>query len=102
MSQAKPEGRATLAKARRVVVKIGSSLLTDDGRGLNRPALDGWVDELSELLGRGIKLLLVTSGAVASGMQRLGVKQRPHALHELQAMAAVGQMGLGQAYERSF
>src|SRR3990170_3088092 len=82
MSQAKPEGRATLAKARRVVVKIGSSLLTDDGRG--------------------IKLLLVTSGAVASGMQRLGVKQRPHALHELQAMAAVGQMGLVQAYESSF
>ncbi|MEK7840306.1 MAG: glutamate 5-kinase [Pseudomonadota bacterium] len=102
MSQTKPEGRAALAKARRVVVKIGSSLLTDDGRGLNRQALDGWVDELSALVGRGLKLLLVTSGAVASGMQRLGVKQRPHALHELQAMAAVGQMGLVQAYESSF
>jgi glutamate 5-kinase len=96
------ESRAGLPRARRVVVKIGSSLLTDEGRGLNRAALDGWVDELGALIGRGIKLLLVTSGAVASGMQRLGVRQRPHALHELQAMAAVGQMGLVQAYESSF
>lgn len=102
MRETTVEGRASLAKARRVVVKIGSSLLTDEGRGLNRVALDGWVDELGALVGRGIKLLLVTSGAVASGMQRLGVKQRPHTLHELQAMAAVGQMGLVQAYESSF
>ena len=102
MSESSKEGRASLGKARRVVVKIGSSLLTDEGRGLNRTALDGWVDELGALVGRGVKLLLVTSGAVASGMQRLGVKQRPHSLHELQAMAAVGQMGLVQAYESSF
>jgi len=102
MSESQKEGRAALARAKRVVVKIGSALLTDNGRGFNRPALDAWVDEWSALVARGVKLLLVTSGAVASGMQRLGVKQRPHALHELQAMAAVGQMGLVQAYESSF
>jgi glutamate 5-kinase len=103
MTQHKPaDARAGLARARRVVVKIGSSLLTDHGRGLNRAAIDGWVDQMAGLCARGVQVLLVTSGAVAEGMSRLGVSERPHALHELQAMAAIGQMGLVQVYEASF
>lgn len=96
------EARAALTRTRRLVVKIGSSLLTDHGRGLNREAIAGWVDQLAQLRARGAQTLLVTSGAVAEGMSRLGIRERPHALHELQAMAAVGQMGLVQVYEASF
>ncbi len=96
------DARARLTQARRVVVKIGSSLLTDHGQGLNRAAIDGWVDQIAGLSKRGVQVLLVTSGAVAEGMSRLGVRARPHALHELQAMAAIGQMGLVQVYETSF
>jgi glutamate 5-kinase len=96
------ETRAALTRARRVVVKIGSSLLTDHGRGLNREAIAGWVDQMAELRARGLQTLFVTSGAVAEGMSRLGIRERPRALHELQAMAAVGQMGLVQVYEASF
>jgi glutamate 5-kinase len=94
--------RPALARVKRVVVKIGSALLTRDSQGLNREAIEEWVAQLAQLRARGVEIVLVTSGAVAAGMQRLGRTERPHALHELQAMAAVGQMGLVQAYETAF
>lgn len=87
--------------AQRWVIKIGSSLVTNDGQGLNQLAIQGWMKELAELRQRGYEVILVSSGAVAEGMSRLGWSQRPHALHELQAAAAVGQMGLVQAYENN-
>jgi glutamate 5-kinase len=87
---------------RRWVIKIGSALLTDNGRGLGVSALDGWVEQIVALRRQGREMLLVSSGAVAEGMTRLGWTRRPHALHELQAAAAVGQMGLIQAYESRF
>ena len=86
----------------RWVVKIGSSLLTNDGRGLAVAAIDDWVEQMAGLRKSGHEILLVSSGAVAEGMTRLGWTRRPHALHELQAAAAVGQMGLVQAYESRF
>lgn len=88
--------------AQRWVIKIGSALLTNDGRGLYIAAIEQWVKQIVELRRRGIEVVLVSSGAVAEGMVRLGWKTRPHALHELQAAAAVGQMGLVQAYESQF
>jgi glutamate 5-kinase len=94
--------REQLRQARRWVVKIGSALLTDEGRGLHLAAIEQWVRQIVELRQRGIEVVLVSSGAVAEGMVRLGWKARPHALHELQAAAAVGQMGLVQAYESQF
>jgi len=84
------------------VVKIGSALLTRDGQGLNNDGIQNWVGQLAQFRARGVEMVLVTSGAVAAGMQRLGRHQRPHALHELQAMAAVGQMNLVQVYESAF
>ena len=103
MSQKKSsEHRRALTRARRVVVKIGSSLLTGDSQALNVDGIGDWATQMAGLRGRGIDVALVTSGAVAAGMQRLGRTTRPHALHELQAMAAVGQMGLVQAYETAF
>src|SRR5690606_29980158 len=77
-------------------------LLTNDGRGLNLAGIAGWVEQIVALRKLGIEIVLVSSGAVAEGMTRLGWKSRPHALHELQAAAAVGQMGLVQAYESQF
>jgi glutamate 5-kinase len=94
--------RKQLGQSRRWVVKIGSSLLTDEGRGLARPAIEAWVEQMARLCQRGTELVLVSSGAVAEGMARLGWSDRPHALYELQAAAAVGQMGLVQTYETSF
>ena len=94
--------REALRRARRVVVKIGSALLTDGGQRLDTQAIATWVDQLAVLHGAGIEVAIVTSGAVAAGMQRLGRTTRPHALYELQAMAAVGQMGLVRAYEAAF
>lgn len=94
--------RKQLGRSRRWVVKIGSSLLTDEGRGLARASIDAWVEQMARLCQRGTELVLVSSGAVAEGMARLGWSDRPHALYELQAAAAVGQMGLVQAYETSF
>lgn len=88
--------------ARRLVVKVGSSLVTNSGQGLDREALAHWAQQISALARGGKEVLLVSSGAVAEGMQRLGWKKRPKALHELQAAAAVGQMGLVQAYEMCF
>lgn len=87
---------------RRWVIKIGSALLTDDGQGLASTAIDGWVEQMAALRAAGHEILLVSSGAVAEGMTRLGWSRRPHALHDLQAAAAVGQMGLIQAYESRF
>jgi len=94
--------RADLRQSRRWVVKIGSALLTADGAGLDREAIRAWVAQMLALRARSIELVLVSSGAVAEGMQRLGWTRRPHTLHELQAAAAVGQMGLVQAYESNF
>jgi len=94
--------RSTLADSKRWVVKIGSALLTDDGKGLARDLIAGWVSQLSELRSQGMELVLVSSGSVAEGMLRLGMKSRPSELHLLQAAAAVGQMGLVQAYEENF
>ncbi|WP_447527503.1 glutamate 5-kinase [Vreelandella sp. TE19] len=95
-------GREALRGARRVVVKIGSALITDDGRGLDDAAIGAWVDQIAELQSRGVEVVLVSSGAVAAGMVRLGWQARPTAVHELQAAAAVGQNGLTQCYEQHF
>ena len=94
--------RKQLGAARRWVVKIGSSLLTNDGRGLDGEAISAWVEQMAGLRAEGRELVLVSSGAVAEGMSRLGWSRRPHALFELQAAAAVGQMGLVRAYESRF
>ncbi len=94
--------REKLGKSRRWVIKIGSALLTNDGRGLDFTAIATWVEQMAGLKASGRELVLVSSGAVAEGMCRLGWKRRPHALYELQAAAAVGQMGLVQAYESRF
>ena len=88
--------------AHRVVVKIGSSLLTQNGAGLDRGSIGEWVRQIALLKSMGREIVLVSSGAIAEGMQRLGWKKRPHALHDLQAAAAVGQMGLVQVYESCF
>lgn len=94
--------RQRLSGARRWVVKIGSALLTADGKGLDRDAMAGWVAQIARLLDEGVEVVLVSSGAVAEGMARLGWKERPKAIHDLQAAAAIGQMGLVQAYESRF
>jgi len=91
-----------LQGAKRVVIKIGSSLLTNEGKGLDQAAIAQWADQIAALKRMGMEVVLVSSGAIAEGMQRLGWTRRPHALHDLQAAAAVGQMGLVQVYERSF
>lgn len=94
--------RSEFSRSARVVVKIGSSLLTAGGRGLNKEAIAGWVAQMAELRGRNIEVILVSSGSVAEGMARLGLKTRPKTLHELQAAASVGQMGLVRVFERKF
>ncbi|MCK7543691.1 glutamate 5-kinase [Marinobacter bryozoorum] len=94
--------RVQVRRARRLVIKIGSALLTNDGRGLDVPALAGWVDQIAELSRNGVEVVVVSSGSVAEGMTRLGWSQRPAHLHELQAAAAVGQMGLVQTWEAQF
>ena len=94
--------RKVITQARRWVVKIGSSLLTDNGRGLDVVAIQGWVAQIHALQQKGIEVVLVSSGSVAAGMARLGWQQRPSHVHELQAAAAIGQMGLVQTYENAF
>ncbi|GKT11932.1 MAG: glutamate 5-kinase [Thiomicrorhabdus sp.] len=94
--------RQYLKTTQRWVIKIGSALLTDDGQGLNKEALAQWVEQMVSLKKQGVEVVLVSSGSVAEGMKRLGWSQRPSALNELQAAAAVGQMGLIQAYESLF
>ena len=91
-----------VADARRLVVKVGSTLVTDDGRGLDDNALAGWAAQIAELKRAGREIVLVSSGAIAEGIKRLGWTTRPSTMHELQAAAAVGQMGLVQAYESAF
>ncbi|MFC0708707.1 glutamate 5-kinase [Azorhizophilus paspali] len=94
--------RDKVTAARRWVVKIGSALLTADGRGLDRSSMAVWVEQMVALREAGVELVLVSSGAVAAGMSQLGWNARPKAIHELQAAAAVGQMGLVRAWESSF
>ena len=94
--------RTITKDAKRLVIKIGSALLTNNGSGLDRAAIDGWVEQINQLLTAGKEIVLVSSGSVAEGIVRLGWKQRPDSIHELQAAAAVGQMGLIQTYESSF
>jgi glutamate 5-kinase len=91
-----------LKQAKRIVVKVGSSLVTNQGAGLDVAAISNWAQQIATLRERGCEVVLVSSGAIAEGMQRLGWKQRPSAVHELQAAAAVGQMGLVQVYESCF
>ena len=88
-----------LLNARRIVVKVGSSLVTDEGRGLDAEAIGLWCSQLAQLVQDGREVIMVSSGAIAEGMKRLGWASRPKAIHELQAAAAVGQMGLVQVYE---
>jgi glutamate 5-kinase len=94
--------RAKIKNAKRWVIKIGSALLTDDGAGLDHASIDAWVSQIAELLAQDKEIILVSSGAIAEGMSRLGWASRPDNIHDLQAAAAVGQMGLIQAYESSF
>lgn len=94
--------KSVLANAQRLVVKVGSSLVTAGGQGLDHAALAQWAGQITRLKESGKEVVLVSSGAIAEGMQRLGWKKRPSAVHELQAAAAVGQMGLVQAYESCF
>jgi glutamate 5-kinase len=88
-----------LKQARRIVVKVGSSLVTNEGRGVDAEAIGNWCRQLAALAGQGREVVMVSSGAIAEGMKRLGWSARPKELHELQAAAAVGQMGLAQMYE---
>lgn len=94
--------RSIIADCRRLVIKVGSSLVTNEGRGLDHQALARWAEQIATLISQGKEVVLVSSGAIAEGVQRLGWRARPKALHELQAAAAVGQMGLAQAYETVF
>ncbi|MDC7714455.1 glutamate 5-kinase [Vogesella sp. LYT5W] len=94
--------QSVIHNATRIVVKVGSSLVTNDGKGLDMGALARWAAEIADLKRRGKQVVLVSSGAIAEGCQRLGWAKRPKAVHELQAAAAVGQMGLCQAYESAF
>jgi len=93
-----------LRDARRIVIKVGSSLVTDEGRGLDEAAIGEWCRQMAQLVpgvhGQpGREVIMVSSGAIAEGMKRLGWRTRPHEIHALQAAAAVGQMGLAQMYE---
>ena len=90
---------AVLRNAKRVVVKVGSSVVTNDGKGIDEHAIAHWARQLAALVGQGREVIMVSSGAVAEGMKRLGWRKRPSQVHELQAAAAVGQMGLVQMYE---
>ncbi|MDI3296970.1 glutamate 5-kinase [Janthinobacterium tructae] len=93
---------SVIQKATRIIIKVGSSLVTNDGRGLDHAAIARWAAQISGLRALGKEVVLVSSGAIAEGMLRLGFERRPTDIHELQACAAVGQMGLAQIYESSF
>lgn len=94
--------REKLRRAERWVIKIGSALLTNDGLGLDREAIDRWVDQIVQLRHAGVEIVIVSSGSIAAGMQSLGWSERPKEVYRQQAAAAVGQMGLVQTYESSF
>ena len=89
-------------QTKRIVVKVGSSLVTNNGEGLDHAAIAKWAEQMATLLTAGHEVLMVSSGAIAEGMQRLGWTKRPQEIHQLQAAAAVGQMGLVQVYESCF
>jgi glutamate 5-kinase len=93
---------SVIQKAKRLIIKVGSSLVTNDGKGLDAAAIAKWAEQIAQLRALGKEVVLVSSGAIAEGMQRLGFDKRPTGIHELQACAAVGQMGLAQIYETSF
>jgi glutamate 5-kinase len=99
---AAPQPESVVREARRVVVKVGSTLVTNEGRGLDADAISRWGAQIASLRALGKEVVMVSSGAVAEGMKRLGWSRRPKAMHELQAAAAVGQMGLAQVYETCF
>ncbi len=99
MTEPVSAGHAPLLNARRIVVKVGSSLVTNEGRGIDADAVGNWCRQLATLAAQGRELVMVSSGAIAEGMKRLGWRTRPTELNELQAAAAVGQMGLAQMYE---
>jgi glutamate 5-kinase len=94
--------RTNFTNAKRIVVKIGSSLLTKGGQGLDQQAIKAWVKQMADLRRQSIDVVLVSSGSVAEGMSRLGLKTRPKTLHELQAAASVGQMGLVRVFDDNF
>src|SRR3984893_19150601 len=94
--------RSVIADSKRLVVKVGSSLVTNDGRGLDHGAIGRWAAQIAVLRAQGKEVVLVSSGAIAEGMQRLGWTKRPREIDELQAAAAVGQMGLAPGYESRF
>lgn len=94
--------RIKIGQATRWVIKIGSALLTDEGRGLDKHAIAGWVEQMAVLRQRGVEIVLVSSGSIAEGMKRLGWSERPNEVYKLQAAAAVGQMGLVETYESCF
>ncbi len=94
--------REKIRTARRLVVKVGSALVTNNGAGLDKAAMADWARQIAQLRAAGKHVALVSSGAIAAGMQRLGWARRPHEMHKLQAAAAVGQMGLVEAYEDAF
>lgn len=94
--------QSVIVAARRLVIKVGSSLVTDEGRGLDQVAIGDWAAQIAALCVMGKEVVLVSSGAIAEGMQRLSWHKRPTEIHELQAAAAVGQMGLVQVYESRF
>jgi glutamate 5-kinase len=89
-------------EAKRIVIKVGSSLVTNHGEGLDKEAINRWASQVAKMRVAGKEVLMVSSGAIAEGMQRLGWKVRPEEIHDLQAAAAVGQMGLVQVYETAF
>ncbi|KAF7598283.1 MAG: glutamate 5-kinase [Candidatus Dactylopiibacterium carminicum] len=94
--------RTAIRNARRLVIKVGSALVTNNGAGLDPNAIGDWARQIAALREQGREVVLVSSGAIAAGMQRLGWKERPAETHALQAAAAVGQMSLAQAYEGAF
>jgi glutamate 5-kinase len=94
--------KSVIQKASRIIIKVGSSLVTNDGRGLDHAAIARWAAQIAALRAVGKEVVLVSSGAIAEGMLRLGFEKRPTDVHELQACAACGQMGLAQIYESSF
>ncbi|GGE65287.1 glutamate 5-kinase [Massilia psychrophila] len=94
--------KSVIQNASRIIIKVGSSLVTNDGRGLDSAAIARWALQIAGLRALGKEVVLVSSGAIAEGMLRLGFARRPTDIHELQACAAVGQMGLAQMYESSF
>ena len=94
--------RSKIRDAKRLVAKVGSALVTNNGAGLDHAALADWARQIAQLCAQGREIALVSSGAIAAGMQRLGWTRRPHEMHKLQAAAAVGQMGLAQAYQDAF